>query len=157
MKIMTLICMVFIFSSCSNLEKSLEKAIAYGSIQELNNINPKVEKNLLVRLYESPIYSENCFKETHGICHYRYFLSVSTFDEYPEVNIYNIKQVGEISEIKWLNKQSSDYAEIKFTFNKYTKAALNNNSSLKNKIEDILVKLTPIKYIEEKYSANNTL
>jgi len=121
-----------LLSACSNLNGELQNALAFGEIKELNRLDTKVDKQLLLRLYRSPLYLKNCFKETHAVCRYTYFLSVSTYDEYPETNIYMLKTQGEIIKISWINTTTVDTAKLKLTFNSYTREALKNNKSLKN-------------------------
>jgi len=67
--------------SCAHTNKSLEAAISYGEIKELNNYSKDIDKQLFIRLLRSPVGENSCFEETGGVCQYQYFLSVSTFDE----------------------------------------------------------------------------
>jgi hypothetical protein len=122
--------------------------MAYGTMKELNNIDPDIEKDLLVRMYQVPILGESCFIETHGVCRNNYYLSVSTFDEFPESNVFKMNIVGEVTEIHWFRENKHDYVEIGFTLNKYTKEALENNNSLVNVQSEVLVKLEPSSYVE---------
>ncbi len=105
---------ILLLSACKTISNELQSAVAFGVIEELNKLDPDVEKQLLLRLYRAPVYVEGCFKETHGICQYSYFLSVSTFDEYPETNIYKLKTKGEITKIMWLNAPSRRLLERLF-------------------------------------------
>ncbi len=143
-----LLSVLLLLVSCTTMNKELESAISYGEIKELNQYSSEVEKQLHVRLYQSPIYKEGCFEETHGICHYRYFLSVSTFDEHPETNIFSLNEVGEITGIKWRGSRDIDTAIIDFTIEKYTKAATVNNPNLISRTIVVRVTLTP-KSMEE--------
>ena len=121
---------ILLLSACKSINNELQSALAFGAIEELNKLDPKIEKQLLLRLYRSPLYVENCFQETHGICKYTYFLSVSTFDEYPETNIYQLKTKGEITKITWHTENKADSAKLDIIFTKYTSYAIKNNSSL---------------------------
>jgi len=141
----------FLFSCADNgvfNKPDFEKAIAFGKITELNQFSPKIEKDLLVRLYQAPLYESNCFVETHGICQYKYFVTVSTFDEYPETNVYELENMGEVSKVSWLPEEKVDYAEINLTFNQYSKYAMENNKKLINKIANIVLKIS-VKNINE--------
>lgn len=129
--------------SCSAVDSELQSAISYGEIVELNKYSDNIDKQLLVRLFKSPLYKKGCFKETHGVCQYQYFLSVSTFDENPETNIYRIREVGEIREVKWLGSDAIDTAVIEFDFGKYTKMAVSNNPELVSEHFRLKVILTP--------------
>lgn len=127
----------------------LKYVMALGIITELNNINPKQDKDLLVRLYQVPLMDQNCFIETHGICQYKYYISVSTFDEYPEINVFELSSFGEITNVSWVFENKLDYVELVFTLNKYTKEALNNNPSLEKDTLKILIQLDPKNLIEK--------
>lgn len=129
--------------SCSAMDRELQSAISYGEIVELNKYSENISKQLIVRLFSSPIYKEGCFKETHGVCQYQYFLSVSTFDEYPETNIYRLTEVGELKGAKWLDSAATDTAVIEFEFEKYTKMALRNNPDLASESFLLKVGLSP--------------
>ena len=124
-------------------------AMAIGTIKELSKFSPDIEKELLVRLFEYPAeVSQDCFIETSGTCYYSYLISVSTFDEYPEVQLYKLKAQGEITSINWRKVDKPDYAEIEFSISRYSALALKNNTKLKNSEVIILTKITP-KSIEE--------
>lgn len=126
----------------------LSRVMAYGSVKELNAINPEIEKDLLIRLYQSPIFGESCFIETHAVCRYNYYLSVSTFDEFPQSNVFKLKMVGKVTDIHWLKETKYDYVEIEFTINQYTKEALVNNPALVNTSTSVLIKVDPNRLIE---------
>jgi hypothetical protein len=132
----------------------LKNAIAFGAMTELNDIDPKQEKDLLVRLYQAPVMNQDCFVETHGVCQYKYFISVSTFDETPEVNVFKLSNLGEITKVSWLPENILDYVELELTINKYTKEALDNNVTLENRPIKVLLKLSTKKLIEEVKSIN---
>ncbi len=126
----------------------LSATMAYGIMKELNNLDPDIEKDLLVRLYQSPIFGESCFIETQGVCRNNYYLAVSTFDEFPESTVFKLKMVGEVIEIQWVRESKYDYVEIEFTLNSYTKEALTNNKSLVKAQKKILLKLQPDNFVE---------
>lgn len=143
-----LLSVLFLLVSCAPINKELESAISYGEIKELNQYSSEIEKQLYVRLYQSPIYKQDCFKETHGVCQYRYYLSVSTFDEYPETNIFPLSNVGEVTGIEWQDSKEIDTAIIDFAINNYTKAATANNPNLTSRANVVRITVTP-KSIEE--------
>lgn len=134
---------VFVLSSCSSIDSELTKAMSFGEITDLNGYSKDIEKSLFVRLYRSPVYKENCFKETHGVCKYQYFLSVSTFDEYPDIAIYKLSEQGEIKEIHWSKSNEIDTVIIEFTMNSFTDMALKNNSALKPEGKKLLIRVNP--------------
>lgn len=137
-----------LLASCSVLEQKtsieiydLKAAMAYGKIINLNDYNPNTEKDLLVRLYQVPLLNGGCFEETHGVCQNKFYISVSTFDEYPETNVFQLSVVGEVSDVQWIAEQIYDYVEIQLILSKYTKEALENNKKLTNEKLTILLKL----------------
>ena len=147
--------LVLLMTSCSHSGtknnfgiNELIHAMAYGDIKELNGIDKNIEKDLLVRLYQVPVFGEDCFVETEGVCRNNYYISVSTFDEYPETNVFKLSMIGEVIETRWLQESEHDYAEIEFTFNKYTKEAIENNKTLVNIQSKILLKLKPSSHVE---------
>lgn len=109
-----------------------KRALAYGAQLDLNELNAAIEKNLSVRLYRIPLSRNDCFVETHGICQYEYLLSVSTFDEQPEINVFKLPLVGEIVGIDWQQHSGVDEAKFVLSLNQYSAAALKNNPALKN-------------------------
>jgi hypothetical protein len=135
MKVFSII-FVLLLSACStaNNNNEVKEAMAYGKLIELNKFDEHIEKELLIRLYEVPNNSINCFVEIHGICKYEYFLSISTFDEYPEVDVFKLSVSGKISNTEWVVVEQPDYAEIVVTYSEYTDEAYENNKELDKKV-----------------------
>lgn len=119
----------------------LKTAMAYGKMSELNNSNRSAD--LLVRLYQVPVMDGSCFVETHGVCRYRYYVTVSTFDEQPETNVFKLSHEGEVTGVAWQTEDKPDYVEIELALGQYTQAALKNNPALKNTTSKLLLKLSP--------------
>jgi len=74
MKTLFFLTMIMI-ASCSHIPaknnlniNELKVAMSYGTMRQLNDIDPDIEKDLM---------DGNCFIETHGICQNKYYLSVS--------------------------------------------------------------------------------
>ena len=147
MRLFILFC-IMITSGCASLDNDLQNAIAFGEIKELNEYSSNIDKQLLVRLYSSPVYKEECFVETHGVCKYRYFLSVSTFDEYPETNVYKLKTEGEIISVNWRHTDDIDSAELDLTFNEFSEMAIKNNTSLNNHKQKVRIKANILEFSE---------
>lgn len=135
-------------AGAADITPDLKDVMAFGSMRELNGIDPKKQKDLLVRLYQIPAAGENCLMETHGACRYQYYVSVSTFDEQPETNVFKLSNKGEVTNIAWLTENKLDYVEIELSLNKHTKEALKNNAALENKAVKVLLKIDPKKLIE---------
>jgi len=139
---------IVLASGCASLDNDLENALAFGEIKELNKYSSNVDKQLLVRLYSSPVYKNHCFIETHGTCKYSYFLSVATFDEYPETNIYKLNTEGEIMEVNWKQTDGIDTALLDLVFNQYSIKALENNTSLINHVQRVQIKVNISEVVE---------
>lgn len=148
--IMKLLLLFFtiVVSGCVSLNNDLQNAIAFGDIHELNSYSPNIDKSLLVRLYSSPEFKENCFVETHGVCKYNYFLSVSTFDEHPETNIYRLKTEGEFVSVNWKKSEDIDTAELDLVLNQYSTMAIKNNTSLNNQKQRVRLKANVFEIFE---------
>ncbi|XPF95645.1 hypothetical protein ACM9HF_06420 [Colwellia sp. RE-S-Sl-9] len=144
MKLIILVA-TFLLSACtnhlSNSSLKIKEAMAYGTIIELNKTDNNINKELYIRLYQTPLNGEDCFIETHGICKYQYYVSVSTFDESPEVNVFKLGVYGEIINTQWLAVNQYDYAEIEVTYNSYTKEAIKNNKALNNVKSTVVLKV----------------
>lgn len=99
----------------SNKESQLMEAMAYGRILEINTQQPAVEKGLWLRLYEIPSEQRDCRPETDAPCANRYLLSVSTFDENPQVNVFPLQQVRrQVQAISWQKAAGVDQARVRF-------------------------------------------
>jgi hypothetical protein len=135
MRVLSIIFVLFL-SACSTTDNNnqLKEAMAYGTLIELNKFDEHIQKEMLIRLYEVPNNSSNCFVESHGVCKYEYFLSVSTFDEYPEVGVFKLSVSGKILNTEWVVVEQPDYAEIVVTYSEYTNEAYENNKTLKKKV-----------------------
>ncbi len=124
-------------------DAGLYKAMSIGKVITLNELQPEIDKDLSVRLYQVPTMDQDCFVETHGICQYEYYVAVSTFDEYPQVNVYKLATKGELAEITWVSDDRVDYVELDVTLNRYTSEALRNNKALDSAATRIRLKLSP--------------
>lgn len=142
-----IVLLIILSSGCASLDNDLQNALAFGDIKELNKYSSEVDKQLLIRLYSAPAHTsqshkENCFIEAHGTCKYRYFMSVSTFDESPETNIYQLQTEGEITDISWVDTSDIDSAELNLIFNQFSAAALKNNNTLINHKKNVHIKVS---------------
>ena len=84
-----------------------------AEMQDLNKLSPTVRKDLSLRLYAVG-HSGTCVEETEWVCSYRYVLAVSEFGEVRERTAYDLGEVGEIANIKWLPSDSLDHAVLEF-------------------------------------------
>jgi hypothetical protein len=122
---------------------NFSEILALGKVIEANKTRAEHEIDLIVRLYEVPIFENDCFVETHGICQNQYYVAVSTYDEYPKTNIFKITQKGVLSNFEWVKDEKVDFVKLALKMDKYSKEAINNNPSLLNVSSVILIELTP--------------
>ncbi len=69
--------------------------------------------------------------------------TVSTYDEYPETNIFKLKYKGVLVDLYWMEDNQVDYVKLMLVLDKYTDDATKNNNSLANSKIRVLVELTP--------------
>lgn len=53
---------------------NLGSVLALGKLIETKSNTATHEIDLYVRLYEMPVYKNDCFVETHGICQNQYYI-----------------------------------------------------------------------------------
>lgn len=112
------------------------ESMAYGRLIELNRFTPKVDKNLLLRLYETPKAGESCRVESGAVCKYKYLLTVSTMDEYPEVKVQPLVLEGQFISAEWKattesNQQlQGDEAHLLITYSVFAMQASKINPKL---------------------------
>ncbi|WP_419811580.1 hypothetical protein [Bacterioplanoides sp.] len=94
-------------SSSAEYSNDIIRAISYGKISELNNIETNHEKKLFLRLISLP-EKGSCIEETLSVCSYKHFISVSSFDEYPDFNIFLLSYNGFFDEVVWKNSGNID-------------------------------------------------
>lgn len=122
--------------------KELKKVLALSNFIDLNLIKTNFEKDLILRVFEMPVTEQNdCFPESHGVCSYDYYLSVSQHDEYPDFNVFKIGRFGQIISYQWIREDKPDYVEIEILTCKYSSAALKYNKKLKNEEKRLRLKI----------------
>ena len=126
----------------------LKAALAYGQRIDLDTLDPAVDKNLSLRLYAVPQPGGDCFVETHGVCANTYYLSVSTFDEYPVANVFRLTHGGEVRDIRWREDATVDQATVEVTMDRYTAAARRNNPALPYARHTLVLTVTPVALVE---------
>ncbi len=111
-------------------DKILVKILNESKMQFLNDLDPKVEKTLSLRLFPVP-NSGACVRETEAVCSFDYYLAVSEFDEHPAQSVFFLGQMGELTEFRWAEGAKSDQAKVSWTQLKYPTSALKAENSLK--------------------------
>ncbi len=132
-----------ILVGCSSLDTGFREAVAYGQIRDLNAASPDIDKPLFVRLIEVPVIESSCFPETRGTCRFRYYLTVSTFDEQPETNVFRLEQRGQVLDAEWRESGLVDAAVIDLQITKYSKAAVDTNPELEQERSTVRIRVTP--------------
>ncbi|MDO6784509.1 hypothetical protein Q4583_10315 [Neptunomonas phycophila] len=150
-KTATLALLALLCAGCSQTPHTplLDNSLAYGDVRVLNRLTPSVDKNLMLRLYKVPSHDHSCGIETEQPCNYVYTLSVSTFDEHPEVNTYSLG-TGYISDIAWLNEGAVDTVKLQYTMKFYSDSA---TPPTEQRVEQHVISVTP-KTLIQMESAN---
>jgi hypothetical protein len=129
------------------------KILALSNMIDLSKMDEDIDKDLLLRVYEVPVLEENdCFPESHGVCTYDYYISVSQYDEDPEYNVFKIGTLGQITKFKWKKTDQPDTAKIEILTTKYSLDAQKYNHKLPN-IENrflLTVNVNGLKAVAEK-------
>lgn len=141
MKIITFIILLLAISCTTNSQvvvkyikdPILPELLMLSELQDLNELQQNIDKNLWVKVYKLPNTGKNeCFPESHGICEYKYYIATSQLDDSPIVKAYYLGVLGEIIEYKWKYTSINDKAIINIITNKYSNEALAYNKALKN-------------------------
>jgi hypothetical protein len=80
--------------------KLLAKILTQSEIMLINELNQKIEKRHIVRIFKLP-YLDGDRTETELISGYDIYVGVCEFDEEPEFNVFHIGKIGEIKQIIW--------------------------------------------------------
>jgi hypothetical protein len=80
--------------------KLLAKILTQSKIMFINELNKKIEKRHIVRIFKLPYLDDNQ-TETELISGYDVYIGVCEFDEDPEFNVFHIGRLGEIKQIIW--------------------------------------------------------
>ncbi|MCK7543730.1 hypothetical protein MLC59_06055 [Marinobacter bryozoorum] len=130
-------------AGCSSLGSEFRGAVAYGQIRDLNGASPDIEKPLFVRLIEVPIVESSCYPETRGTCRFQYYLTVSTFDEQPETNVFRLGQRGQVHGVAWRESGLLDTAVIDLQITKYSRVGVEANLELEQESSTVRIRVTP--------------
>jgi len=136
------VCSIAYAEQVESKKFNYKQVMALGKVIELNKKSQKNAADLKVRLFELVSHKLKCFIETHGICQYEYYVAVSTFDEYPETNVFKLKHKGVLIQAVWLKSSKVDNVKLELIMDKYTQAAQKNNKKLINVRSVVLVELS---------------
>lgn len=120
---------------------SILPALAYGETRDLNASSGSVDPQLLLRLYSQPSGDTDCVAETRLTCAYQHFLTVSTFDEQPELALHELDLVGEVTGVEWLPSSDIDTARLRLTLSRYTSQALRLSPELDAEPRDVVLRV----------------
>ena len=155
-KLISLVSTLLLIASCANAQvhklntQEMVKILALSNVIELNKLDSSFEKSLVLRVFEVPVLEDNdCFPESHGVCTYDYYLSVSQIDEYPEYNVFKIGTFGQIVDFHWKETSELDTAEIEIVTTQYSLAAQKYNDKLSKSKSRKLLQIN-VKEIKEK-------
>jgi len=100
-----------------------------GELQNLDSVGPDEDPQLAIRLYRMA-REGSCVEETHWVCSYRYIMAVSEYDELPNRAVFDLGEVGEIRNIRWLASTRPDQALWEVEVQNYPAHAVKQNPKL---------------------------
>ena len=134
-------------------ESTLLNNLAYGQLIELNQYSPGQQKGLMLRLFATPARDETCGLETGTTCKNKHLITVSTFDELPEVQVHTLQAKGEFVKADWVvpktPEKTVDQAELLLTFREYNRFSTRANPKLPKNFFRLNLKITPARIEEE--------
>jgi hypothetical protein len=90
----------------------LVEILNYAVSQVLNREPPAPEQELRLKLYAVPKEGD-CLPDSHYVCSRHYYLAVSSFEEGFGAVVYDLGEVGEISDIQWLKPNQQQTARLR--------------------------------------------
>ena len=110
-------------------EPGFVRLLNSATMQELNELQPRVAKTLSLRLFSVAVQGA-CVEHTHWVCEHDYFLAVSEHDEYPAQSVYSLGRLGEIVGVEWLPGALPDRALLQVVVSNYALSALKEQATL---------------------------
>lgn len=125
----------------------LAEILNNSQMKELTPPSPKLP-NLFLRLYSIGV-SGTCEPdtETEVICSFRYYLAVNDGSLGVSGVVYDLGEIGEITEIQWLDSPDSNIDKLRIEISNYPTQAIKHNPKLvrKTRSVDLDVSLTSLK------------
>jgi hypothetical protein len=134
--------------SPSTRAADLERAMAYGRIVELNDVESASEKGLLVRIFQVPTLDGDCAPEDRRACAHRLLVSVATFDEQPQTNVFDLGVRGEVASVRWLPTEAPDCAALALSIQRIAGATGDGDAARDAQIENVRLEVTPTRLVE---------
>jgi len=110
----------------------LVEILNYGSSREISHDPPLPEEELRLRLHAVP-KEGNCVSDTHSVCSHRYYLAVSAFEDGLPAVVYDLGEVGEMSNIQWLKSERPQTVRLRVLVTNYPVEYFKLNSKLLRK------------------------
>jgi len=110
----------------------LVQVLNHAELQELRPESAKLSQDLRLRLFAVPEEGD-CVKDSHYVCSHRYYLAASAFEEGLGEAVYDLGEVGEIAEIRWLKSQQPLTAHLNITVTNFPAERFRDNDSLTKK------------------------
>ncbi|MEZ4820622.1 MAG: hypothetical protein R3A45_12355 [Bdellovibrionota bacterium] len=105
----------------------IKKALAMGTTMHIN----VSEIGLKAKLISYPVQGD-CVAETHVVCGHQYLLTTMTLDEDPDVYVYDLGEVGEITTLRRIHADIK-LIELELNAQNFPSTTLQQNSNLKIK------------------------
>src|SRR5262245_38300720 len=107
----------------------LVEILNHGIVQELNKLTGGERQELTLRLWQIPKEGD-CMPDTHYVCSYHYYLAAAPHEEGFEGAVYDLGELGEISDIQWQQSDVSDTVQLSMRVTNYPREYLRDNKKL---------------------------
>lgn len=107
----------------------LVEILNYAHVRDLKPELGSRQQDLRLRLYAIPKEGD-CMPDSHYVCSHHYYLAVRPYEEGLGEAVYDLGEVGEISQIQWLNPDSEMKARLRITVTNFPKEYFTSNKTL---------------------------
>ena len=111
-------------------DSTLVEVLNWAEKQDLNKLPGGSHTDLALRLYAVG-HSGTCVEETEWVCTYHYVLAVSEHGEEPAQAAFDLGEVGQIGNIRWLSSPDQFHAILRVGVRNYPLHAVRQNPKLK--------------------------
>lgn len=117
----------------------LAQLLGFGEIEVLDDLPSYEEAGdqpLSLRLISMPGDNDACVPETDvSVCNSRYYLVVISDSVAPGAAVFEVGQVGEVTDVLWLAPPDAQHVRIHLEVRRYPESVLEENPALKAKQE----------------------
>ncbi|RMH10451.1 MAG: hypothetical protein D6698_17625 [Gammaproteobacteria bacterium] len=140
----------FYIANCPAGEKvdydTLTSLLAYGTSKDIPPEEATGVAPLILRLHALPdLHHRDCIPETDSPCGNIYYLSVATYDEFPEAAVFRLPLSGEVLSVELLptDKDQTDTARLSIEWQNVSRFVHARNPEIPLQRRTMTVRVTP--------------